>query len=438
MALENLSEGLRNAINSLRKAVILDKKTVKEYTKEIQKTLLSSDVNVKLVFELTKKIEERSLLEKPPGTLTKKENLIRITYEELVNLLGENVSLDLKDGQRILLVGTQGSGKTTTVAKFAKFLKKHGFNPKIICADTFRAAAYEQLKQLSQEINVPFYGNPNEKDAIKIINDGLKELKSGIFLIDSEGRHSLDKKLMNDIHEICKNIKIDKTLLVLDATIGQAAGEQAKAFKNVCNVDGIILTKLDGTAKGGGALSACKEANANVYFIGIGEHIDDFEEFNAQRFISKLLGFGDIQGLLEKAKEVKIDEESAERFISGEFTLIDLQQQIEQISKLGPLKKVMEMMPFGFKIPKNLLEIQEEKLKKFKVAMQSMTKEERENPEIIKGSRIERIAKGAGVKQDEVRELLAYYKKMKKLTKMMSNERKMKQFMQKIGFNKFN
>ncbi|MEM4347531.1 MAG: signal recognition particle receptor subunit alpha [Candidatus Altiarchaeota archaeon] len=433
MAFENLSEGLRNAINSLRKAVVLDKKTVKEYTKEIQKTLLSADVNVKLVFELTKRIEERGLLEKPPGALTKKENLIRITYEELVNLLGENVSLELKDGQKILLVGTQGSGKTTTVAKLAKFLKKHGFNPKIICADTFRAAAYEQLKQLSQEIDVSFYGNPNEKNAIKIINDGLKELKSGIFLIDSEGRHSLDNKLMNDIKEICKNIKIDKTFLVLDATIGQAAGEQAKAFKNVCNVDGIILTKLDGTAKGGGALSACKETNTYVYFIGTGEHIDDFEEFNAKRFVSKLLGFGDIQGLLEKAKEVKIDEESAERFISGEFTLVDLQQQIEQISKLGPLKKVMEMMPFGFNIPKNLLEIQEEKLKKFKVAMQSMTKEEKENPEIIRGSRIERIAKGSGIKQEEVRELLSYYKKMKKLTKMMSNERKMKMLMQKFG-----
>lgn len=433
MAFENLSEGLRNAINSLRKAVVLDKKTVKEYTKEIQKTLLSADVNVKLVFELTKRIEERGLLEKPPGVLTKKENLIRITYEELVNLLGENVSLELKDGQKILLVGTQGSGKTTTVAKLAKFLKKHGFNPKIICADTFRAAAYEQLKQLSQEIDVSFYGNPNEKNAIKIINDGLKELKSGIFLIDSEGRHSLDNKLMNDIKEICKNIKIDKTFLVLDATIGQAAGEQAKAFKNVCNVDGIILTKLDGTAKGGGALSACKETNTYVYFIGIGEHIDDFEEFDAKRFVSKLLGFGDIQGLLEKAKEVKIDEESAERFISGEFTLVDLQQQIEQISKLGPLKKVMEMMPLGFNIPKNLLEIQEEKLKKFKVAIQSMTKEEKENPEIIRGSRIERIAKGSGIKQEEVRELLSYYKKMKKLTKMMSNERKMKMLMQKFG-----
>ncbi|MEM2918780.1 MAG: signal recognition particle receptor subunit alpha [Candidatus Altiarchaeota archaeon] len=433
MAFENLSEGLRNAINSLRKAVVLDKKTVKEYTKEIQKTLLSADVNVKLVFELTKRIEERGLLEKPPGALTKKENLIRITYEELVNLLGENVSLELKDGQKILLVGTQGSGKTTTVAKLAKFLKKHGFNPKIICADTFRAAAYEQLKQLSQEIDVSFYGNPNEKNAIKIINDGLKELKSGIFLIDSEGRHSLDNKLMNDIKEICKNIKIDKTFLVLDATIGQAAGEQAKAFKNVCNVDGIILTKLDGTAKGGGALSACKETNTYVYFIGIGEHIDDFEEFDAKRFVSKLLGFGDIQGLLEKAKEVKIDEESAERFISGEFTLVDLQQQIEQISKLGPLKKVMEMMPLGFNIPKNLLEIQEEKLKKFKVAIQSMTKEEKENPEIIRGSRIERIAKGSGIKQEEVRELLSYYKKMKKLTKMMSNERKMKMLMQKFG-----
>jgi len=433
MAFEKLSDGLRGAINTLRKAVVVDKKTIKEYTKEIQKTLLSSDVNVKLVFDLTKKIEERSLLEKPPGALTRKENLIKITYDELVNLLGKGVSFDFKDGQTILLVGTQGSGKTTTIAKLARFLKKHGLNPKVICADTFRPAAYEQLKQLSEEINVPFYGDPKEKDALRIINSGFKELREGLFIIDSEGRHNLDKTLMEDIARISKNIKPDKILLVLDSTIGQAAGEQAKAFKDACGVDGVILAKLDGTAKGGGALSACKETNTNVYFIGVGEHIDDFEEFAPDRFVSRLIGFGDLQGLLEKAKEIKVDEESAERLMSGKFSLKDLYQQIEQINKMGPLKKVMDMLPFGAKVPKDLMKVQEDKLKKFKIAMQSMTNYEMENPDEIKSSRIVRIAKGSGVKQEDVRELLAYYKKMKKLTKMMGNERKMKQMMQRMG-----
>jgi signal recognition particle subunit SRP54 len=433
MAFEKLSEGLRGAINSLRKAVVIDKKTIKEYIKEIQKTLLAADVNVNLVFELSKKIEERALLEKPPGSLTRKENLIKITYEELVKLLGEDTKFDFKDGQKILLVGTQGSGKTTTIAKLGKFLKKKGLNPKIICADTFRPAAYEQLKQLSEEIHVPFYGNPQEKKGLKIIEKGFKELKEGLFLIDSEGRHKLDKKLMEDIKEISKIIKPDKTLLVLDATIGQTAGEQAKAFQESCGVDGVILTKLDGTAKGGGALSACAETNAKVFFIGVGEHLDDFEEFNPERFVSRLIGFGDLQGLLEKAKEVEVDEELAEKLMSGKFNLKDLYQQIEQINKLGPLKKVMEMLPFGAQVPKDILNVQEQKLKKFKFAMDSMTKEEMEKPELIKSSRIERISKGSGVPPEEVKELLNYYKKMKKLTKVMGNERKMKRLMQRMG-----
>jgi len=190
---------------------------------------------------------------------------------------------------------------------------------------------------------------------------------------------------------------------------------------------------MDGTAKGGGALSACTATNSKVYFIGVGEHIDDFEEFNAERFVSRLIGFGDLQGLLEKAKEVEFDEEAAKRLMSGKFTLEDIYSQIEQMRRLGPMKKVMEMLPFGVKIPKDVLQIQEEKLKRFKIAMDSMTKEEMKNPEIIKRSRIERIAKGSGVKTEEVRELLNYYKKMKKMMKSIGDERKLRRLMRKIG-----
>jgi len=420
-------------MKELRKAVVVDKKTVKEYTKEIQKTLLSADVNVKLVFELSKTIEERGLLEKPPGALDRKENLIKITYEELVKLLGIGEKLPIKDGEKVLLVGTQGSGKTTTAAKVARYLKKKGLNPKLLCADTFRPAAYDQLKQLSEEIQVPFYGDSKEKDSLEIIKKGLEKFNSGVIIIDSEGRHSLDKELMKDINRIYKKIKPGKTLLVLDSTIGQLAGEQAKSFKNACNVDGVILTKLDGSAKGGGALSACASTNAPVYFIGVGEHIDEFEEFDPERFVSRLIGFGDLQGLLEKAKEVEFDEEIAERFISGKFTLEDLYSQIEQMKKLGSLKKIMDMLPFGAKIPSNMLDIQEEKLKIFRVIMDSMTDEEMKNPEIIKRSRVERIAKGSGRKTEEVKELLNHYKKMKKMMKTMGDERKLKRVMKRFG-----
>jgi len=435
MAFEKLRDGLQNAIKSLRKAVVLDKKTVKDYVKEIQKTLIYADVNIALVQNISKAIEERGLLEKPPGMLSRQENLVKITYEELARLLGEEGRLEASDGQKILLVGVQGSGKTTTAAKLARHFKKGGLNPKLICADTFRPAAYEQLKQLSEEIHVPFYGETGEKDTVKIIKHGIDHHKQGLIIIDSEGRHKLDQSLMADINRVSREITPDKTLLVLDGTMGQTAAEHAKAFKNSCRIDGVIVSKLDGTAKGGGALSACAETGAHVYFIGMGEHIQDLEPFDPKRFVGKLIGFGDIEGLIEKAKEIDLDEESAKRMMSGKFSLHDLRYQIEQMQKMGPLSRVMEMLPVGGKIPKDLVDLQEGKIKNFKVIMDSMTDAEMDDPTIIKQSRIERIAKGSGTPAADVRELLNYHKKMKKVMKSVGSGRKLERFMKKFGGN---
>ncbi|MFH1125736.1 MAG: signal recognition particle receptor subunit alpha [Candidatus Altiarchaeota archaeon] len=433
MVFEKLKSGLQGAIKTLRKATVLDKRVIKEYVKEVQKALLGADVSVELVLKLSKNIEERGLLEKPSGTLSRTENVVKITYEEFVKLIGFKSTFEVKDNDRILLVGVQGSGKTTTVAKLAYHLKKHGFHPKVICADTFRPAAYEQLKQLALEIDVPFYGNSGEKNAVRIIKDGIHEFKKhGLILIDSEGRHKLDEQLMRDLKDIYSEIKPDKTLLVLDATIGQTAGEHARAFKEVVNIDGLILAKLEGSAKGGGALSACAVLGVPVYFIGVGEHIQDFELFDAERFTSKLLGMGDIQGLLEKAKEVEFDEESAKRMMKGDFNLNDVYQQIEQMSSMGPLDKVMEMLPFKMNLPKDMLQLQEGKVKKFKIIMDSMTEKEKEEPDLIKGTRIDRIAKGSGTKPEDVRELLKYYQQMKKLMKGMK-PRKMRDLMKRFG-----
>jgi signal recognition particle subunit SRP54 len=434
MVFDKLKEGLQAAMTGLRKAVVLDKKTVREYTKEIQKTLLSADVNVKLVFDLSKNIEERGFLEKAPGMLDKRENLIKITYEELVKLIGKGEKLPIEEGEKILLVGTQGSGKTTTAAKLASYFLRRGLHPRLICADTFRPAAYDQLKQLSEDIHIPFYGDPAEKDALKIIEAALSKFGvGGPTIIDSEGRHSLDEDLMRDINRIYNEVKPDKTLLVLDSTVGQRAGEQAAAFKKACNVDGVILTKLDGSAKGGGALSACASTNAPVYFIGVGEHIEDFEEFEPDRFVSRIIGFGDLQGLLEKAKEVEFDEESTSRLMSGKFTLDDLYQQIEQIQKMGSISKLMDMLPFGAKVPKGTMDVQEEKLTVYKVIIDSMTDDEKQNPEEIKKARLERISRGSGRKPEEVRDLLNYHKKMKSMMKNLGDERKLRRFMKRFG-----
>lgn len=434
MVFEKLKEGLQTAITHIRKAVVIDKKTVKEYTKEIQKTLLSADVNVKLVFELSRNIEDRALLETPPPALTRKENLIKITYDELVKLLGTGKKPEIHDTDKILLVGVQGSGKTTTSAKVAKYFKKKGLHPRLICADTFRPAAFDQLQQLAREIDIPFYGDNEEKDSLKIIKNGIDQFKDkGVIIIDSEGRHKLDSDLMRDINRIYTEIRPEKTLLVLDGTMGQQAGEQAEAFRKACDINGVILTKLDGSAKGGGAISACAATKSPVYFIGTGEHIDDFEEFDPERFVSRLIGFGDLQGLLEKAKEVEFDEESAKRLMSGKFTLEDIYSQIGQINKLGPIKKVMELLPFGAKIPQEMMRMQEKKLKIFKILMDSMTEEEMQNPDIIKGTRIERIAEGSGTKPEDIKELLNYYKKMKKMMKGLGDERKLKKLMSRLG-----
>ncbi len=435
---DKLSDGLKNAITSLRKAVVVDKKVIKEFIKEVQKALISSDVNVRLVLEISKRIEDRGLLEKPPGLLDRKEFIIKITYDELTSLLGKGEKINLKKGDKILLVGIQGSGKTTTAAKLAKYYSKKGFKVGLICADTFRAGAYTQLMQLAEEVQVPFYGDPNEKISLNIIKKGLEILKDkDVIIIDSEGRNKLDDDLMRDINIVYKEIKPEHVLLVLDGTIGQLAGEQAEAFKKSCNVTGVILTKLDGTAKGGGAISACKTTNAKVYFIGVGEHNDDFEEFDAPRFVSKILGFGDIEGLLEKAQEIEITDEMTNRLMKGKFTLNDLYAQINEIKKLGSLNKIIEMLPMGgIKIPKEIIEMQDEKLKSYKFMMDSMTKKEKENPEIIDSKRVARIAKGSGRKEQEVYELLKQYKVMKRYVKTMSDERKLVGFMKKLGIGK--
>lgn len=425
--LGNLGENLTNTMKKLVGMSVIDKKTIKEVVREIQRALIQSDVNIKLVQTLSKKIEDRALNEEPPKGITPREHVITIIYEEMVNLLGSEPS-ELKIEEKpfkILFLGLQGSGKTTTIGKLCKYLQKKGFSPAIVCTDTWRPAAYEQLKQLTEEMQISLYGDPENKDALDLAEKGLKKFKNQkIIIFDTAGRHKEEADLLNEMHQLNKVINPSESILVIDGTIGQQAGAQAKAFSEATDIGSIIISKLDGTAKGGGALSAVAEVGAPIKFIGTGERIDDFEKFNPERFISRLLGMGDIKTLVEKAEEV-VDEDIATKtmnnMLSGKFTLKDMQNQFEMMNKMGPMQQVMNMIPgMGNKIPKEASKMTEDKLNSYKIIMSSMTDKEMENPKIIKHSRIERIARGSGVTESEVKELLKYYNNTKKAMKGIS------------------
>jgi signal recognition particle subunit SRP54 len=434
MVLDDLGGSLRGTLKKIANAVHIDSKLVKEVVRDIQRALLQADVNVKLVLELSKQIEKRALSEKPPAGMSNREHVIRIVYEELVEILGDARELPIKK-QVIMLIGLYGNGKTTSAGKIATFFKKKGLRPAVIAGDVHRPAAYEQLKQIAEQVKIPFYGDKNEKNAVKVVKDGMENFKrsSDVIIVDTSGRHKLEDDLIKEMKDIFKATKPDEKLLVMDAAVGQQAGPQAKAFHDAVGVTGIVLTKLDGTAKGGGALSAAAEVGAPIVFIGTGEHAKDFEKFDPAGFISRLLGMGDIKSLLERAEESlkgKDAEKTAKRIMSGKFTLHDMYDQMDMLAGMGPLGKVAEMLPGGFPGKGNIKEKDmaetENRLKKFKVIMNSMTDEEMNDPSIVRASRIKRIARGAGVENRNVKELLKYYNVMKRTMKGLSGNRKMK------------
>ncbi len=443
MVLEKLGESLKATLEKIAGSVFVDEKLVNELVKDVQRALLHSDVNVKLVFELSNKIKKRALEEKAPSGITKKEHIINILYEELVEFLGgEGYKIEIgKKPFKIMLVGLFGSGKTTTAGKLAKFFQKRAAKIAMIQLDVWRPAAFTQLQQLGKQVNVPVFGLPDEKDPAKIYKKFEKDLKEfDVVIIDTAGRDALSDELVDELNTINKVVKADERLLVISADIGQAAEKQAKMFHDTVDVTGVIVTKMEGTAKGGGALSACAVTEAPVKFIGVGEKINDLEEFNPTGFVSRLLGMGDIEALLEKAKDA-IDKEEAEdlgkKFLKGEFNLIDLYEQMQAMKKMGPLSKVAELIPgMGqLKLPKGALDVQQEKLEKWRYIMDSCTKEELENPEIISGNRMERIAKGSGTSVKEVREMIKQYKQSKKMVKMFSggNMKNMEKMMKRMG-----
>jgi len=439
MVLDKLGDSLKNTLGKIAKSVFVDEKLINELVKDIQRALLQSDTNVQLVFDLSKKIKERAK-DKVPAGITKREQLIKIVYEELTNFLGKEAS-EIKISKKptqIMLVGLFGSGKTTTAGKLAKFYKKRGYKIALIQTDTWRPAAYDQLEQLAKDVGVDFYGMKDEKDPVKIyqsFNDKLNNYD--LVVVDTAGRDALSEDLIDELNKIHNVVNADEKLLVISADIGQAAQKQAQAFHDTCNVTGVIVTKLEGTAKGGGALSACSVTNAPIKFIGVGEKVDDLEMFYPERFVGRLIGFGDLESLLEKAKEV-ISEEDAkdmqEKFLKGDFNLLDLYNQMSSLKKMGSFKKIMGMIPGmgNLKLPKEMLDIQEGKLEKWRYAMNSMTKAELEEPEIISVERIDRISNGSGASIKDVRELIKQHRSAKKMVKMFKGEQDMNKIMKKM------
>jgi len=454
--LEKLGEILERTTDRIANAIFLDKKLVDSIVKDLQRALIEADINVLLVKEISDKVKKAALNERIKS-IEKKEHIIKLLYDELTKILGEGKKLEPKEKQeKILLIGLYGSGKTTTAAKLGNYYAKRGKKVALVGLDVHRPAAKEQLKQLAEKNKLAFFTDQKETNAIKIWKKLEKKLKKfQLIIIDTAGRHSLDEELTKEIKELKKTINPSHTILVIPADIGQAAKKQAGEFQKIAKIDGIIITRMDSSAKGGGALTACAETNAPIYFITTGEKIGDIEEFEPSRFLSRIMGMGDLQTLIEKIKSATegFQEKTNQKLLEGKISLKEVVEQAKSLKHLGGLGKIKSLIP-GMgkaKISEDALETQEEKIEKWEHIIKSMTPEEIENPDLFEdkktgNSRINRVARGAGVKNNEVRALLKQYKILKEMIKgglgniespeMLSQKQIMK-LVKKFGKRKF-
>jgi len=426
-SLEGLGRSLSEAMKKLLRLAVVDEKAVRELVRDLQRALLQSDVNVNLVLQISQAVETRSLEEKLPPGISRREHVIKVLYEELTRFLGEEPpKLVIEPGmnQVIMLVGIQGTGKTTASVKLARFYQKRGMRPAIICADIYRPGAFDQLQQLAQRVNIPVYGEPGSSKVMSIVKKGMEQFtmqKQDLIIVDTAGRHKDEGSLMAEMKELTKQVQPSEIILAIDASIGQAAMSQATAFNETTRIGSILVTKLDGTAKGGGALSAVAATQAKIKFIGTGEKIDDLEQFIPSNFVGRLLGLGDLKALVEKVRdaEIVVPQKKARAFLEGKFTLKDMYDQMVAVRKMGPLKKLIGMVPGGINVPDDAMETAEHKLDSWRVIIQSMTKKEIEEPKLVDSSRARRIARGSGTSDKEVKEMINQYFMVKKMMKTM-------------------
>ncbi|MEM2542209.1 MAG: signal recognition particle receptor subunit alpha [Candidatus Korarchaeum sp.] len=437
MVLEGLSNSLRRAISRIMGRSIVDEVAVNEFVREVQRSLIEADVDVKLVLEISRRIRERTLREDPPPGFTRRDLAVKVLYEELTSLLGRKaveIPVEGKKTNVILMVGIEGSGKTTTVAKLAKWLSKRFGKVGVISADVVRPASKLQLEQLVGP-DIPVYWTESE-DPVEIMREGVEFFRReryNFVIIDTAGRHRDEGGLMSELEVYYKEIRPDLVILTVDGTIGQAAYPQAKAFAERVPVGGVIVTKLDGAAKGGGALSAVAASGAPILFIGTGERIEDLERFDPNRFVSRLLGGGDIVELAMRMEEAFKESRLIDRISKGKFDLEDFRDYLRQIRRAGPLDKLLEMLPgISGRLP---LEIDHGEMEKWVAIINSMTPDERRDPSLIRGSRIERIARGSGVTAKDVRRLLKSYYQARKIMESMSSMSKARQLFRRMGLS---
>ncbi|MFN4045859.1 MAG: signal recognition particle protein Srp54 [Acidilobaceae archaeon] len=428
-------EGLREAVRKFLSGGTYER-AVEEFIRDLQRELLKADVNVKLVLELTRKVRERALREEPPPGASRRDWFVKIVYEELSVFFGGDRDPVVDPPRRpwvVLLVGVQGSGKTTSAGKLALFYSRRGYRVGLVSTDTYRPGALQQLKTLAEASGAMFYGE-DRGDPADIAFRGVRELASRsaeIIIVDTAGRHGYgeEEALLEEMRRISSRVSPDEVILVIDAAMGQKAYDLAARFHKYTPIGGILVAKADGTARGGGVLSAAAATGAIVKFIGTGEKLEELEVFRPRRFASRILGLGDIEGLLEKLRaleEARDLEKMAEEMVKGKVTLRLVYRQFKAARRMGPFSKILQMIPGLSLAPEALREaakMGEDKIDKWIAIMDSMTYEELDNPDIIDRSRMRRIALGSGTSIEDVKSLLEYYKNLRNLMKRLRRDR---------------
>lgn len=429
---ESLGSRLQTVFDSLQGRGKLTEADVDRAMREVRLALLEADVNYKVVKAFVNRVRERAVGQEVMRSLTPGQQVVKIVHEELINTLGEpgRLNLGAQSPAVIMLVGLQGAGKTTMAAKLALHLRRQGRRPLLVAADVYRPAAIDQLQTLGRQLDIPVYSEGTKANPADIAANGVREaIRTGAttVIVDTAGRLNIDEMMMDEIKAIKKRVSPIETLLVADAMTGQEAVRVATDFNNAVNITGLIMTKVDGDARGGAAISMREVTGVPIKFLGTGEKVDAIELFHPDRMASRILGMGDVLTLIERAQS-QMDEEEArkagEKLMSGEFTLDDFLKQMQQVKRLGPIGQLLEMIPGMNKMAQDVdLSNAEGELKRIEAIIQSMTLEERRNPRIIKASRKRRIAAGSGTQVAEVNALLRQFREMQKMMKQLRGSR---------------